>query len=350
MSDSNVYTAERILNKRTVNGVTQYFIKWKGYSSKDNTWEPVENILDRGLLTAFERNERKQSKKGKRSSTSSQNRSRGIVKNSTNHDDRENSNVSQQSASCSSKLPATPTSAPPTPQHISPLPNSSPNKSGHTSPSVNAGNNVKTSTFPGDNVAVSPVRQSSTPTFNTRPAGLSQSPTNSKLPILAPESSPKISTPTPSPNSMPAKVASPIKTEVRTTYAQVEPSFVESADLNFSTFNGSTMPIQLSSTPLPSNVDVPNYQPSSNNNNNVNNNIHNNNNNNKTDNVNLTAKSKRLPSKLAMLNTVITDVTVNNQTITISESKSNQGFFREVSRHSVAVDTTQPGEPVANRD
>lgn len=54
MSDSDVYTAERILSKRKRHGVTQYLIKWKGYSVKKSTWEPEENIIDRNLLTAFE--------------------------------------------------------------------------------------------------------------------------------------------------------------------------------------------------------------------------------------------------------------------------------------------------------
>jgi hypothetical protein len=54
MSDSDVYTAERIHSKRKRNGVTQYLIKWKGYSLKKSTWEPEENIIDRNLITDFE--------------------------------------------------------------------------------------------------------------------------------------------------------------------------------------------------------------------------------------------------------------------------------------------------------
>lgn len=65
MSDPNVYTAERILAKRKHHGVTQYHIKWKGYSLKDSTWEPAENILDPTLLINFE-----QANKSKKSSTS----------------------------------------------------------------------------------------------------------------------------------------------------------------------------------------------------------------------------------------------------------------------------------------
>lgn len=54
MGDSNVYTAERIISKRKYRGVTQYYIKWKGYSLKESTWEPIENIFDPGLIEAFE--------------------------------------------------------------------------------------------------------------------------------------------------------------------------------------------------------------------------------------------------------------------------------------------------------
>jgi len=63
MSDSNVYTAERIQAKRIRDGVTQYCIKWQGYSSRYNTWEPLENIIDRGLLDDFERSESKKCKR-----------------------------------------------------------------------------------------------------------------------------------------------------------------------------------------------------------------------------------------------------------------------------------------------
>jgi len=56
---SNVYTAEKILKKRVRNGITQYYIKWKGYSNRDNTWEPQENILDTSLLVSFEKGKKK---------------------------------------------------------------------------------------------------------------------------------------------------------------------------------------------------------------------------------------------------------------------------------------------------
>ncbi|XP_018023425.1 chromobox protein homolog 2-like isoform X2 [Hyalella azteca] len=53
-----VYAAECILKKRQRRGRLEYLVKWKGWSSKHNTWEPSENILDGRLLEAFEESQR----------------------------------------------------------------------------------------------------------------------------------------------------------------------------------------------------------------------------------------------------------------------------------------------------
>ncbi|GIX74043.1 chromobox protein homolog 6 [Caerostris darwini] len=49
-----VYAAECVQKKRTRRGRAEYLVKWKGWSTRYNTWEPEENILDVRLLEAFE--------------------------------------------------------------------------------------------------------------------------------------------------------------------------------------------------------------------------------------------------------------------------------------------------------
>ncbi|XP_068435668.1 chromobox protein homolog 2 [Clinocottus analis] len=65
-----VFDAECILNKRHKKGKLEFLVKWRGWSSKHNSWEPQDNILDPRLLAAFNRKEQEKEllllKKGKR--------------------------------------------------------------------------------------------------------------------------------------------------------------------------------------------------------------------------------------------------------------------------------------------
>ncbi|XP_072230251.1 chromobox protein homolog 2-like [Leuresthes tenuis] len=65
-----VFDAECILSKRSRKGKFEYLVKWRGWSSKHNSWEPEENILDPRLLAAFHKREQEREllfqKKGKR--------------------------------------------------------------------------------------------------------------------------------------------------------------------------------------------------------------------------------------------------------------------------------------------
>ncbi|XP_001600331.2 polycomb group protein Pc [Nasonia vitripennis] len=53
-----VYAAERITKKREKRGKVEYYVKWKGWSKKYNTWEPEENILDVRLIELYEESQR----------------------------------------------------------------------------------------------------------------------------------------------------------------------------------------------------------------------------------------------------------------------------------------------------
>ena len=43
--DEQLFKVERIVNVRWAKGARQYLVKWEGYHDKDNTWEPMENLV-----------------------------------------------------------------------------------------------------------------------------------------------------------------------------------------------------------------------------------------------------------------------------------------------------------------
>ena len=54
IDNKTVFNAERLVARRIKNGEREYLVKWVGYPSADNTWEPEENIFDQRLIDAFE--------------------------------------------------------------------------------------------------------------------------------------------------------------------------------------------------------------------------------------------------------------------------------------------------------
>ena len=44
IKNDDVYRVEKVLRKRKRRGVTEYFVKWKGYSDKFNSWVSEKNI------------------------------------------------------------------------------------------------------------------------------------------------------------------------------------------------------------------------------------------------------------------------------------------------------------------
>ncbi|XP_043653992.1 chromobox protein homolog 3 [Drosophila teissieri] len=61
------FVVERIMDKRiTSDGKVEYYIKWRGYTSADNTWEPEENCDCPNLIQKFEESRAKSKKRGEK--------------------------------------------------------------------------------------------------------------------------------------------------------------------------------------------------------------------------------------------------------------------------------------------
>jgi hypothetical protein len=50
-----IYIVEKILDKKIVDGKTQYYLKWQGYGPEYDTWEPLENLDCEELVEEFEK-------------------------------------------------------------------------------------------------------------------------------------------------------------------------------------------------------------------------------------------------------------------------------------------------------
>lgn len=53
--EEDEYEVEEIVEKRTKRGKVEYFIKWKGWSHDDNTWEPKANLDCKKIIEDFEK-------------------------------------------------------------------------------------------------------------------------------------------------------------------------------------------------------------------------------------------------------------------------------------------------------
>ena len=44
-ANGDIYEVERLCSRKMINGKEYYLVKWTGWASTHNTWEPTENLI-----------------------------------------------------------------------------------------------------------------------------------------------------------------------------------------------------------------------------------------------------------------------------------------------------------------
>lgn len=59
-SAADLYIVEKIVGERTTHRKKQYCVKWEGYGSSENTWEPAQKLKNNQILLKYLADKRKQ--------------------------------------------------------------------------------------------------------------------------------------------------------------------------------------------------------------------------------------------------------------------------------------------------
>lgn len=61
-----VFCVERVIGHKLKQGKVLYHVKWKGFGSAENTWEPESSFFDRRPLELYERRRQNEAKRRQR--------------------------------------------------------------------------------------------------------------------------------------------------------------------------------------------------------------------------------------------------------------------------------------------
>lgn len=64
--DSKDFAVEKILDDKLISKKRRYLVRWEGFNSEDDTWEPAENLNCPKKIAEYEKNKKKVSKNGKK--------------------------------------------------------------------------------------------------------------------------------------------------------------------------------------------------------------------------------------------------------------------------------------------
>jgi len=64
VNDQEMWQAEKILDERLYKGITQFLVRWEGFTPADDSWEPEENLENISHMIEEFRHRKAETKQG----------------------------------------------------------------------------------------------------------------------------------------------------------------------------------------------------------------------------------------------------------------------------------------------